>query len=98
MLDITKVQALLFSQLPHLNELFSFLIEFALHFIEITIKHRHRLFQVVDLLVFSKEFALVCLDIVDKNGFVCLTTARSCHCLLQSLQKFVLGMIEVFDE
>ena len=97
-LNISELKALLFVKLLDLDQLLRLLVQISLHLVQVAVQHGHRLLQVVDLLIFGKQFSLVGLDIVEENGFLVLTASRSCHCLLQPLQELILRMIQVFNQ
>ena len=65
MLHVAELKALLFVQLLHLDQLFGLLVQIALHLVQVAVQHGHRLFQIVDLLVFGEQLSLVGLDVVE---------------------------------
>ena len=65
MLNITEIKALLFMELFDLNQLLGLQVQLALQFIQIAIKHRNRLLEVINLLILSEELALVSLNIIE---------------------------------
>ena len=86
MLHVAELQDLLLKLLLHGDQFFSFLVELALHLVEIAIEHGDALLQIVYLLIFGKKVALVHLDIIQEDSFFIFTTTVVSHCLLQSLE------------
>ena len=74
------------------------MIEFALHVIEIAVKHGNTLFEIIDLLVLCKKLSFVGLDVILQDSDLVFTTTIVCHGLLQSLQEFIFSVIKVLDE
>ena len=74
------------------------MVKVTLHFIKITIEHRDALLEIVDLLVLRQELAFVGLNIVHEHSLLILTATISCHGLLQSLQKLILGVVKILNK
>lgn len=69
-LHIAEVKHLLFDFLLAGYQLLCLLIQFSLHFIQVSIKACYRLLEVKHLLVFRHHFSLVIGYIILQNGFV----------------------------
>lgn len=74
------------------------MIKLALHLVNVAVQHGNALLKVTDLLVLGKQLALIGLNVIQEDCLFIFTASACGHCLLQSLQKFVLRMVKVLNQ
>lgn len=97
-LDVAEFETLVLQLLLGGHKLLGFGIQFTLHLVKIAVQHGHAFLQVRDLLIFGQELALVALNVVKEDCLFVFATPACRHGHLQTLQEFILGVVEVLHK